>query len=170
MILQQRPDDAKGSQEKKAAPAEPEAFQLPPFRSLSQTAVTLDAILIGVLLATRQNWPALGAIAGTVVAFAVFWSLHMISRIVPEYLIGMEAERRGGSGSTPVKNRTAALWRLAGMLILKYALLTIGMISIFQFVKDHLLPFLLAFVGAFSMTQLAIIIAASRAMRAAKPL
>ncbi|MEO7720086.1 MAG: hypothetical protein ABIY70_28185 [Capsulimonas sp.] len=170
MTLEQRPENTSASPKKTSAPLPSEDFQLPSFQSLSRTAVALDALIIGVLLIVRQNWPALGAVAGTVVAFAVFWSLHMISRIVPEYLMGMEAERKAGSGSAQAKNRSTALWRLGGMLVFKYALLTIGMISIFQFVKDHLIPFLLAFVGVFSVTQLCIIVAASRAMRSAKPL
>lgn len=147
-----------------------EAFRLPSFSSLSRTAAALDALIIGALLIVRQYWPAFGAVVGTVVAFMVFWSLHMISRVVPEYLMDMEAGRRNGSGSAEKANRGAALWRLAGLLLLKYAVLTIGMITVFQFVKDHLMPFLLAFVGAFSITQLSIIVAAGRAMRAAKPL
>jgi len=141
-------------------------FALPPFGKLSQSAVVLNAGLLGLLLLTRFWWLALGAAAGALVGFAVFWSLHLISRLVVEHYQEAEAERRlhHRFEEQPAIRRNA-LWRLAGMLVTKYAVLAVAMFGIYQIAKGHLIAFMLAFIGAFALTQLAIVTSAAKAMR-----
>lgn len=142
------------------------SFTLPAFGKLSQSALALDAGLLALLLLARYLWLALGVAAGALVSFAVLWSLHLISRLVVEHYQEAEAERRLHKrfDAQPAVRRNA-LWRLAGMLVLKYALLGLAMLGIYQVAKGHLIAFMLAFIGGFALTQIAIVSSAAKSMR-----
>lgn len=144
------------------------AHGLPPFGQLLPNALIVNALALGILLVIRQNWLALGVIAGAMVGIGVFWSLHLISRSLVDGFLEAEADRKQAQmfGPKPqAEVRRAALWRLVGMLALKYGAMAVGMAVLYHFAKSHLIPFFLAFIGAFAMTQLSIVSAAARAMR-----
>ncbi len=48
---------------------------------------------------------------------------------------------------------------------MKYAVLALAMFGIYQIAKGHLIAFMLAFIGAFALTQLAIVSSAAKSMR-----
>lgn len=144
---------------------------LPPFRRLLPQALIINAAAIGVLLLVGQVWLALGAFAGALVGVALFWSLHLISRTLVDEFMDAEAERKALKNFGPkpqAETRRAALWRLAGMLGLKYLGLAAVMMVMYHFIQSHLIPFFLAFLGAFALTQISIVSAATRAMRTLK--
>lgn len=144
---------------------------LPEFSRLLPTPLAVNGLALGALLLVRQNWLALGVATGALVGIALFWSLHLISRVLVDEFLQADAERKeaGQFGSKPQADvRHASLWRLAGMMGLKYGALVVVMIVVYHFAKSHLIPFFLAFLGAFALTQLSIVSAAARTMHARK--
>ncbi len=143
------------------------ATALPAFPRLLPGALAANGLIVGVLLVIRQNWWALGVVAGALIGVALFWSLHLISRVLVDEFLQAETDRKeaGHLGPKPQADvRRASLWRLAGMLALKYVGLAVVMIGVYHVAKSHLIPFFLAFLGAFALTQLSIVSAAARAM------
>jgi len=154
-----------------AAISAPPAPGLPPFLSLLPKALIANAAVALAFLALRLPWLALGIGVGALVGVAIFWSLHLISTVlVSEFLeaetVRKEARQFGPKPQAAV--RRASLWRLAGMLALKYGALALTMAITYHFVKGHLIPFFLAFTGAFALTQISIVSAAARASRTRK--
>ena len=145
---------------------------LPDFVRLLPATLAVNGAALAALLLIRQNWLALGVAAGALVGIALFWSLHLISRVLVDEFLQADGERKQARQFGPKPQaavRRASLWRLAGMLGLKYAALALVMIVVYHFAKSHLIPFFLAFLGAFALTQISIVSAASRAMNAGRP-
>ncbi|MCW3060646.1 MAG: hypothetical protein JWQ02_2467 [Capsulimonas sp.] len=147
----------------------PKPGGLPPFIQIARGVFWLDLAIVAVLFFIGSMWLGLGALAGAVTGFAVIWTLHLVSRVVPQYFLESERDRRAGLrfGNT-ASARNAALFRLAGLLLAKYAGLTVGMMLLFQFARQHIIPFLLTFTVSFSITQLGILISAARLSRIRK--
>ena len=154
-----------------AEAAAPQAPGLPPFLSLLPKALMVNAVVAVVFLVLRLPWLALGIAVGTLVGVAIFWSLHLISTVLVSEFLEAEAARKEAKQFGPKSQavtRRAALWRLAGMLALKYVGLAVTLAITYHFVKEHLIPFFLAFTGAFALTQISIVSAAARASRVRK--
>jgi len=144
---------------------------LPDFPRLLPMALAVNGVLLGVLLLIRQNWLALGVVCGAMVGIALFWSLHLISRVLVDEFLQADSDRKEAKqfgAKAQADLRSASLWRLAGMMGLKYGGLTAVMILVYHFAQHHLIPFFLAFLGAFALTQLSIVSAAARTMNTRK--
>ncbi len=151
--------------------AAPQAPGLPPFLSLLPKALIINAVVALVFLMLRLPWLALGIGVGALVGVAIFWSLHLISTVLVSEFLEAEAIRKESRQFGPKPQaavRRASLWRLAGMLALKYVGLAVTLAITYHFVKEHLIPFFLAFTGAFALTQISIVSAAARASRVRK--
>ena len=140
---------------------------MPAFKSLAAPAVVGAGALVAILLIVNQLVLAFGAAAGLIVALAVFWSMHLIVRIVTSAYLDAETVRRSLSASVKESVvRRSAMWRLVGYLVLDFLGLGLLMTLIYITVpKASLVPFMLSFVGAFAIAQIAIVSAASRSMR-----
>ena len=144
---------------------------LPDFPGLLPMTLAVNGVLLGVLLLIRQNWLALGVVCGAMVGIALFWSLHLISRVLVDEFLQADSDRKEAKqfgAKAQADLRRASLWRLAGMMGLKYGGLLAVMIVVYHFAKSHLIPFFLAFLGAFALTQLSIVSAAARTMNTSK--
>ncbi len=149
----------------------PQAPGLPPFLSLLPRALLVNAVVALVFLVLKLPWLALGIGVGALVGVAIFWSLHLISTVLVSEFLAAESARKEARQFGPKPQaavRRAALWRLAGMLALKYVGLAVTLAVAYHFVKGHLIPFFLAFTGAFALTQISIVSAAARASRVRK--
>lgn len=136
---------------------------LPPFGSLSKGPCLALAVVIGILL--LMNKPALvpGAIAGLLVSLSTFYSIHLIVRIVT---VSFVADNKSSEPSRKAHSQNQAMWRLAYYLLLDLAFLGLVMTGVYLVARHNIIPFMLLFTAQFSVSQILIVSAASRSMRA----